>query len=243
MGLDSFAAGAMSKEKKKEPQKNRNHTLKRRWIGEGIFISLLAGIILVSIFYETILLRAGKFMAPEEIGTADVIILEGSGTVETGAVEKGMNLLSSGKAARMIVVIHQFPKKKQPFAINEDYPNLIKRELKGLGLKEKQFRVLTTPVHHPITLMEAKSVLETLSREGVKSGILLSNGFHTRRSFLVYRHVGIPLKIKIIPSRYFDEYQLDRWWIYDPAARDFISEFLKLAYYQIRGYIPFKFSY
>jgi uncharacterized SAM-binding protein YcdF (DUF218 family) len=142
----------------------------------------------------------------------------------------------------MIVVLHQFSEKKKPFAINENYPNFIKRELKGLGLKEEQFGVLTTPVHHPVTLTEAKAVLKALSREGVKSGILLSNGFHTRRSFLVYRQVGIPLTIKIIPSAYFDEYQLDHWWIYDPARRDFISEFLKLAYYQVRGYIPFKYS-
>ncbi len=228
---------------KKEKAKTGEGKHKTRWIWGGIFLSFLLIIILVFTFYETILLRAGRFMAPEENGTAEVIILEGSEIVETGAVIKGVHLLSSGKAASMIVVIHQFSEKRNPFAIHEGYPNLVKRELKALGLKEEQFRVMVTPVHHPITLTEARLVLEALSKEGVKSGILLSSGFHTRRSFMVYQHVGIPLKIRIIPSAYFNEYHLDRWWIYDPGMRDFISEFFKLGYYQIRGYIPLKFSY
>ncbi|HYB19576.1 MAG TPA: hypothetical protein VEH09_01535, partial [Thermodesulfobacteriota bacterium] len=125
---------------------------------------------------------------------ADAVILEGNDIVETEAVAKGMKLLSSGRAARLIVVIHQVPEKRRPFAIPEDYPTLIKKELKVLGLREEQFEVLVTPVNHPVTLSEAKLVLQVLSGEGVKSGILLSKGFHTRRSSWVYRQVGIPLQ-------------------------------------------------
>ena len=231
----------MKKAGKREQPKNRDGKHKRRWIWGGIFVSIL--VIIPLVFYDKILLQAGKFMAPEEVGIADVVILEGSETVETGAVAKGMNLLSSGRAGRMIVVIHQVPEKKKPFAIPEDYPNLIKKELKALGLREEQFRVLVTPIHHPITLTEAKLVLQTLSGEGVKGGILLSKGFHTRRSSLVYRQVGIPLQIEIMPSPYFNEYELDRWWAYVPGRRDFLSEFSKLVYYQVRGYIPFSLSY
>lgn len=233
----------MKKAEKKEQPKSRDGKQKQRWIWGGIFICILVTISLAFTSCDTVLLRAGKFMAPEEIGIADVVILEGSETAETGAVAKGMDLLSSGKAARIIVVIHQVPEKKKAFAIHESYPDLIKKDLKRLGLGVEQFEVLVTPVHHPITLTEARLVLQTLSKEGVRRGILLSNGFHTRRSSLVYRHVGIPLQIKIFPSPYFNEYELDHWWVHDLGIRDFISEFFKLVYYQIRGYIPFDFSY
>jgi len=232
--------GVMKKAEKTEQLENRDRKHKRRWIWGGIFISIL--VIIPLVFGDTLLLQVGRFMAPEEIGIADVVILEGSETVESGGVAKGVNLLSSGRAGCLIVVVHQVPEKKKPFAIPEDYPNLIKKKLKTLGLREEQFEVLVTPVHHPVTLTEAKIVLQTLSGEGVKEGILLSKGFHTRRSFLVYRQVGIPLQIKIIPSPYYSEYELDRWWINAPGMRDFISEFSKLVYYQIRGYVPFSLS-
>ena len=89
----------------------------------------------------------------------------------------------------------------------------------------------------------ARVALDALSRENVKSGILISSGFHTRRSFLAYQFAGIPHQIKIFPAACFTEYELDQWWEIYPGIRDFGTEVLKLAYYLVGGYIPLKFSY
>ena len=60
-------------------------TGKVRWIWGGIcFAILVTGILLFS-YREPLLLRAGKFMAPQSIGLADTVILEGEEIVETGA--------------------------------------------------------------------------------------------------------------------------------------------------------------
>ena len=194
-------------------------------------------------FRETILLKAGRFMAPTGDYKADVAILEGAEFISTGAITSGMDLLSSGKARRIIVVIQNIAPAHRPFGINGNYPDIVKQALKDLGLKETQFQIIVTPIRYPVTLKEAEAALETLSKDDVKSAILLSPGFHTRRSFLAYQYVGIPLQIKIYPSACFTEYQLNNWWVEEPGIRDFAAELLKLDYYLAGGYIPFKFSY
>jgi len=188
-------------------------------------------------------MQAGQFMAPQGNYIADVAILEGTEFIDRDIVMSGMNLLSSGKVKRIIVVLHRIAPYDRPFAFNEDYPNLVKKEMKDLGLKERDFRIIITRIHHPITLTAARGALETISKEDVKSAILLSPGFHARRSYLVYQYVCNPFQIKIFPSACFNSYQLDHWWSQELGLRDFTGELLKLAYYLAGGYIPFKLSY
>ena len=182
-------------------------------------------------------------MAPQGDYIADVAIIEGTEFIDRGVVMKGINLLSSGKVKRLIVVLFRIAPSHRPFALNEDYQNLVKKEMKALGLKEKDFRIIVTRIHHPITLTAARGVLETIAKEDIKSAILLSQGFHTRRSYLIYQYVFMPSKIKIFPSACFNSYQLDHWWSQENGPRAFAGEFLKLTYYLAKGYIPFKLSY
>jgi hypothetical protein len=216
---------------------------KAKWIWGGICLSLLLMIILVFSFRVTILMRAGRFMAPEGKYIADVAILEGAEFIDREIVTNGMNLLSSGNVKRLIVVLHRIAPSDRPFALNEDYPDLVKKEMEALGLKERDFKIIVTFIHHPVTLIEARGAVETISKEGVKSAILLSKGFHARRSYLVYQHVCSPFQIKIFPSACFNSYQLDHWWSQEGGLRDFVMELLKLTYYLAGRYIPFKLSY
>ncbi len=213
------------------------------WIWKGICVFLFLITILISIFRVTILMRAGQFMAPEGNYIADVAILEGTEFIDRGMVRCGMKLLLSGKVKRIIVVLHRIAPSDRPFAFNEDYPNLVKKEMETLGLKEKDFRIIVAHIHQPITLTAARGAVEAISKEDVKSAILLSPGFHTRRSYLVYQHLFIPFQIKIFPAACFSSYRLDHWWSQEDGLRDLAQELLKLAYYIAAGYIPFKLSY
>ncbi len=210
---------------------------KSRLIWGAVLLVLLAAAAYLFLFPETLLVEAGGFLAPTSDGQADTVILEGAESVEAGAVMTGMDLLSSGRARRMVVVIHQPSEKKKLFALGRDYPEAVRKGLKDLGLRDDQFVVMSTPARHPITLTEAAIVMEALSREGVRSAVLLANGFHTRRSFLVYRHAGEP-QINVMPLAYFDEYGKEDWWKHEAGLRDFLSELFKLAYYRVMGYIP-----
>jgi uncharacterized SAM-binding protein YcdF (DUF218 family) len=216
---------------------------KSKWIWSGIFLSIFLMLIIVFLFHAAILSHAGKFMAPEGDYEADVAILEDSEYVPTGMMVQGLNLLSSGKVKRLVIIVHRIAPLQRPYGLNADYANIVRKEMQNHGLKESDFKIIETPIINPVTLTAASITLDALSRENVKSAILLSSGFHTRRSFLAYQFVGIPLKIKIFPTACFTEYKLDQWWESYTGVRDFGTEVLKLAYYLIGGYIPLKFSY
>lgn len=198
-----------------------------------------ASITLIS-FRQPILTSMGKFMAPEAQmdGVADVAILEGTAFVSTGMVNKGIELLSSGKARRIVIVLHRVSKTYWPFAFSDDYSSSVATKLKGLGLEDSAFKILTVHIHDPITLVAAKGALKEISKDDVRSAILISPGFHMRRSLLVYRHLAAPLHIRIYPVACFDSYELNDWWNNEYGPRDFLSEGLKLVFYIARGYVP-----
>ena len=194
-------------------------------------------------YYQEILFRAGSFLAPNELTSAEVIIIEGDNFVSRSAIMIAKDLLNSGKVKQMIIVVHDYPIKEQIFAFPENYIQLMHKEMSQLKIKDDQYRIIVTPNKHPITLNESKHVLDVLSKQGIHKALLLANGFHTRRSFLTYQYVALPQKITIIPMSYFTDYQLNQWWLTDSGFRDFVSESLKLIYYQGMGYIPLKLSY
>ena len=182
-------------------------------------------------------------MAPVGYYKADVAILEGSEFIQSGVVASGRDLLSAGKVKRVVIVLQNVSPEYRPYGIHADYPDNVRQKLKKIGLKDTEFKVIVVPSQHPITLKAGEVVLASLSKENIKSAILLSPGFHTRRSYLAYQYAGIPLHIKIFPYACFTEYQLGNWWAQELGVRDFTYELLKLVHYLAAGYIPFKFTY
>jgi hypothetical protein len=193
------------------------------------------------IFHQPILNGAGRFLAPSCNKEAEVLILEGGQVVENGALDAGIRLLSDGRATRLVVVLQQPSKKDQVFALEKKYTLLILDELRHLGLDNEKVQIISVPIDgHPITLSEARFVVAKLSQNGVRSAILLSKGFHTRRSFGVYNQEGSRVGLHISPYPYFIEYESDSWWHKAEGINDFIQESLKLTYYLLRGYVSMK---
>lgn len=219
---------------------------KSKWFWGATCLCTIVAVILIFSFKEAILQEAGTFMAPEAsqmADVADVVILEGGQYIDRVIVAKGIDLLSSGKARHMIIVLHLISPDDRPFAFQEDYPSSVRKELLSLGMKDSAFTIIVTPIRNPITLTSAKGVLEILAKDGVKSALLVSTGFHMRRSYLVYQHLSMPLNIKFYPIACFDDYGPDNWWHEGKGYRDFWTELPKLMYYMAKGYIPLKLSY
>ena len=173
-----------------------------------------------------------------------MVVLEGSDHVELPLLARAASMVSSGKARRMVVVLHQTASSEPLSPDLEEARSIIRMELDRLGLDARVCRVILTSSRHPVTLTEASEVMKVLSREGVRRVILVSPGFHTLRSYLVYQSIGEPFHIKIYPHASFegDNHGLDKWWIQYHGVCDFIEQALKLAYYMVRGYIPLKLN-
>lgn len=182
-------------------------------------------------------------MAPTGEYKADVVILEGTEFIPTDFIMTGMNFLSSGKVKRVVIILQNIAPAHRPYGINGNYPDIVSQKIKNAGLKEKDFKLIVVPIRNPVTLKEAETVLKDLSKDNIRSAILVSPGFHTRRSYLVYQHVGTSLQIKIFPYACFTSYNFDHWWLEEGGVRDFTAELIKLGYYLAGGYIPLKLSY
>ena len=202
-------------------------------------VLLVIALIFLFCFYQTILIGAGRYLTPEGMGKADVVVVEGTELIREEAVRIGLRLLSSERANRLVVV-YQNSENEKIIGRPLNYNFFLIQELENLGLKKDQIQVLEVPKEHPITLLEAQIVLSNLSKSGVRSAILVTEGFHTRRSFWTYKKVGIPLNIKIIPYPYFINYRNETWWQQVSGVYKFVEEFLKFFYYLFRGYIPVK---
>ncbi len=153
-------------------------------------VGLLAGFLLILIFLSgPILNRAGDFLAPLSKEKAEVVILEGTETIRNGAVKEGVDLLQNSKTRRLVVVMHLHEKEGQLFAIQEEYPRMLRKKLKTLGLREEQLEIILVPINdHPITLTEARFVMAHISERGCPK----------RRSGL--RRVSYPQKLGGLPA-------------------------------------------
>jgi hypothetical protein len=200
-----------------------------------IFLVVLSASV---IFHRSILTAAGRFLAPTSKESTDVLILEGTQTAKRSALKAGIALLSNGRVNRMVVVLHSPLKEGQVFTLPKEYPQFVIDELVRLGLKKEQVEIISAPIPgHPITLSEARFVVAKLSQNKVRSAILVGEGFHTRRSFAVYKQEGDKLGLHIVPYSYFTEYKSDSWWHDTQGISDFLGESLKLSYYLLGGYI------
>jgi uncharacterized SAM-binding protein YcdF (DUF218 family) len=188
--------------------------MKKRTKPRKAYYFLIAlGLMLVSIFlfYETILTEAGRFLAPEGRGDADVVIVEGTELAKQKAVEMGIRMLASGRAKRLVVVDYGSAI-EQASDRGENRVLSLARTLEGLGLKADRIQLIEVPMNHPATLGEAQFVVSVLSKSKVRSAILLADGFHTRRSYWAYKEVGSSLGMEIIPCPYFVSYRNENWW-------------------------------
>jgi hypothetical protein len=192
------------------------------------------------VFSTPILRGLGHFMAPQGGSQADAVVVEGDQVVREGAVRAGVALIKEGRAKQLILVLHRYSEKEQLFAIQDQYPDRLGKELDQRGLKKDQYRIYLVPINgHPVTLTEARYVVPRLFKAGVHRAFLLCLSFHTRRSFLVYQIQGDAQGVRFIPYPYFPSYDRDNWWRDTEGIKDFGGETLKLGYYLIKGYIPF----
>jgi hypothetical protein len=203
------------------------------------FIGIAALLVLITAMAgDAILDAAGRFLAPRFTGKADVLIIEGEELLQEGAVAEALKLMSERHIERLVLVTHRYSEARMGFGISQRYGRLVGEELEKAGLKKPQYILVPVPVAHPITLTEARAVLDTLSKESVKSAILIARGFHTRRSYLLYRDLGRTKGITIIPWSSSVDYPLTKWWRNEDAVVDFVAQLAKLSYYLVRGHIP-----
>jgi uncharacterized SAM-binding protein YcdF (DUF218 family) len=110
--------------------------------------------------------------------------------------------------------------------------------LVNLGLDEKRIRIV--PITLPGTYGEAVATRSLLSMQRLRSVVVVTSPYHTRRSLATFRHVleGIGVAVGVVPATATSPARPERWWAaeYDRAYVRY--EWAATLYYQLRHGVP-----
>ena len=119
---------------------------------------------------------------------------------------------------------------------DDEYMVFLKSTLDSLGYRIP-FRYFIFDVEHPITLHKSMQILDSLKAKNYNNVILVTNAFHSKRSYKVYNKLfeekGITLQSKV----FYMKAKIDDWYKNSYGIRYVIPEILKYFYYVFRGYV------
>ena len=85
------------------------------------------------------------------------------------------------------------------------------------------------------TVDEARRDADLLAARGAHSALLVTDAFHSRRAWLLFRSAFARKGMTVRSVPVADTYDLAHWWEHPVAARRVIEEYAKLLYYLPQG--------
>lgn len=85
------------------------------------------------------------------------------------------------------------------------------------------------------TIEEANRSAELMLAHGLKSALLVTESFHSRRAALLFRAAFAHRGLTVRPVPVGDSLDLGHWWQHPLSARRVVEEWTKLAYYLVQG--------
>jgi uncharacterized SAM-binding protein YcdF (DUF218 family) len=107
----------------------------------------------------------------------------------------------------------------------------LRKQAVSLGVPQDRIRMERTSRS---TREGVLAVLPILRREGVKSVALVTSPYHQRRAYLAAQHAWPGIAILNRPAAP-SEWTPEGWWRTARSRGMVVSEYLKLAYYRLRG--------
>ena len=195
---------------------------------------LLIVAIFLFIYYKPILDSIGYFLVArtELPATADVVLFEEEVIFRDGIFEC-YNLYKTKNVKDVWII--RLP---DTAVIIPEYriEKVMRESLDSVGVVFP-FKFFPYETEHPYTLNKSKMVADSLKKYGYKDVILLTDGFHSRRSYEVYKKIFKDQGINLYVTTYFGEIKPDGWWTKSNGFRRVVTEYLKFFYYTVKGYI------
>ena len=197
----------------------------------------LACLLLLIIFHSQLLsLYAGLFMVSNATPGADAIICLW-GDRETRNPEC-LRLWKEGYAKRLFVTAEK-PKNKEFNQLELSHLQFAQAVAKRMQLDAAWELLPSLTDGVTSTFDEAADALAMAQREGWERIILVTDEFHTRRSFLAFRKVfeGSSIKVQVTgaPNEVFG---VDDWWKSDRGIIAYFGETIKFPIYLLWDHEP-----
>jgi uncharacterized SAM-binding protein YcdF (DUF218 family) len=201
----------------------------------GRRVRRLAALALLALAVWSVLAWAAAraLIVSAELEHADaLVVLSGSG-VYVERTERAAQLLKEGRASKIILtndtMIGPWSQEEQR---NPTFTERATAELKRAGVPPEQIEVLPGPVTS--TYEEAVLLRQYAASRGLRSMLVVTSGYHSRRALWTLRRVfqgsGIEIGLDpVAPGHQLPEPAL--WWLKPLGWRMVALEYLKIIYY------------
>ena len=196
-----------------------------RWWLMGLFLcALIAGALTRGWWLPFI---GHSLVCKENIASADAIVVENFDP-DYRLFERAAELQRDGWSARTLVptrTVSSDSAEANPIA--EGIAELMARFARVRNLKIIPIREV-----EPYSLNAAIQIRDFLIREHIRSILLVSPAFRSKRSALVYGAIMSPLGIRVHCLATFGEYTPENWTTSWHGIQGVIEQFIKLQYYR-----------
>jgi hypothetical protein len=186
----------------------------------------LTAIALLALSYPAWLVAIGSsLLHQQDPEPAEVILLENFDT-DYVVFETAQRLVEAGYSSRVVIPVRAKGETPARGLVQSGFVEVMSR-VAGL----EKWEIL--PVEHaePVSLNVARQIAEFLQREGIRSVLVVSPGFRSARSYLVYDSVLTPrgIRVQCVAAT---EAAPDNWWHTWHGVQDTGLEFAKFLYYR-----------
>ena len=197
--------------------------MKRRWrLAAGLGVCVFAAYISHRWWLAA---AGGTLVCAERPGVAEAILLDNFDN-EYGLFRRGAELQRTGLAPRVVVPVTS-PDEEDAAAAAHEVANAFAR-LAGLV----RWDLVPVEEREPISLNAAYRIREFLLREHITSVMLVSPGFRSKRSELIYRSVLRESHITTACMPVFGATNPQTWTSTWHGIQDVGLQFMKLQYYR-----------
>jgi hypothetical protein len=207
----------------------RKESIKTTWQLRLGVLTLV--ILIVYVMRGVWTLRIGQgLVCPEGIGQSDLILVENFDPNYL-VFERAAELHKAGFASRVLVPTQVSPDPEEPekrrYTVYRDIAELMSRLARIQDAEITPIRVI-----EPISLNVAYQMRDLLTKEHLKSVIVVTPGFRSKRSYLVYHEVLAPVGIKVYCMPVFGGQTPRNWTKTWHSIEEVAEQFLKLHFYR-----------
>ncbi len=204
----------------------RKESIKTTWKFRLALLMLV--ILLVSVTRGFWILKIGQsLVCTEEMSLSDVILVENFDPNYL-VFERAAALHKAGFAARVLVLTDVSRDPERADLVSQGIAELMSRVAR---LQDPE--ILPIRIREPVSLNAAYQIRDFLTKEHLRSVIVVTNGFRSKRSALVYHAVLDPAGIKVGCMPVFAGHTPKNWTATWHGIEDVTEQFLKLQYYRL----------
>ncbi|MCZ8155816.1 MAG: hypothetical protein O9264_06835 [Leptospira sp.] len=199
---------------------------------------ILFGILLpISILFGFLLFAPYFLKVSEPFHKSEIAILEAH-PLPSKKFLKAIAVLHQKKTFDRLVVVIREDKAENNLLTVAERETIIANFLVTLNLPTSSIQFLKiNPSKFGDSDEAAKSIIKTIVSDNVKSILLLTKEFESRRISLVYQKNLASLTVKISTYPFPSELTSSNWFLTDDGFKEIISEFFRYLYFSIRGII------